>query len=143
MGQTEKNQQRKDINHHLGRRIADRRLETGHSAVETGHSAAELDRVLSLNPGSIAAFESGRRSIGAGLLFTLGLALGVPMEFFIGDAPELPGALPDGLPPPETIAAPPGEAAFSNTMTLAPASRASMPAAMPAPPAPIIAMSVS
>jgi transcriptional regulator with XRE-family HTH domain len=104
MGQTEKNQQRKDFNHHLGRRIADRRLETGHSAVETGHSAAELDRVLSLNPGSIAAFESGRRSIGAGLLFTLGLALGVPMEFFIGDAPELPGALPDGLPPPETIA---------------------------------------
>jgi len=81
MGQTEKNQQRKDFNHHLGRRIADRRLETGHSAVETGHSAAELDRVLSLNPGSIAAFESGRRSIGAGLLFTLGLVLGVPMEF--------------------------------------------------------------
>ncbi len=97
MGQTEKNQQWKDFNHHLGRRIADWRL-------ETGHSAAELDRVLSLNPGSIAAFESGRRSIGAGLLFTLGRVLGVPMEFFIEDAPELPGALPDGLPPPETIA---------------------------------------
>ena len=46
-------------------------------------------------------------------------------------------------PPPEIIAAPPGSEAFSNETTRAPAARASIPAAIPAPPEPIIATSVS
>src|SRR5262245_63306630 len=41
------------------------------------------------------------------------------------------------------MAAPPGSPLFSKAMARAPASRASMPAATPAPPAPTIAMSVS
>jgi hypothetical protein len=46
-------------------------------------------------------------------------------------------------PPPETMAAPPGAALCSNAMARAPAARASMPAAIPAPPAPTMATSVS
>src|SRR5262249_54375148 len=41
------------------------------------------------------------------------------------------------------MAAPPGSELFSKAMARAPASRASIPAATPAPPAPTIAMSVS
>src|SRR5581483_11201210 len=46
-------------------------------------------------------------------------------------------------PPPEILAAPPGSAALSKAMTRAPADRASMPAAVPAPPVPTMATSVS
>src|SRR4249920_3404597 len=45
-------------------------------------------------------------------------------------------------PPPEMMAAPPGSQYFSNARARAPASLASMPAAMPAAPEPMIAMSV-
>ena len=76
------NRNRKDFSRHLGRRIANRRL-------ETGQSAAELDRLLSLAPGSITAFENGRRSIVAVQLFMLSRALGVPVTFFYGGLPRL------------------------------------------------------
>ena len=91
------NRNRKDFSRHLGRRIANRRL-------ETGQSAAELDRLLSLAPGSITAFENGRRSIGAVQLFMLSRALGVPVTFFMEDSPVLAGVPLDDLPPPDTIA---------------------------------------
>ena len=55
-------------------------------------------------PGSIAAFENGRRSLGAGLLFSLGRVLCVPVDFFFEDAPALSRRPLDGLPPPDTIA---------------------------------------
>lgn len=97
MSKPEKNRNRENFNRHLGRRIAHRRL-------ETGQSAAELDRVLCLAPGSIAAIENGRQSLGAGVLFSLGRALGVPVDFFFKDAPALPGAPLEGLPPPDRIA---------------------------------------
>ena len=62
MSKLEKNQEREDFNRHLGRRLALRRK-------QAGLSADDLDRMLCLVPGSIAAFENGGRPLGASLLF--------------------------------------------------------------------------
>ena len=59
----------------------------------------------------------------------------MPFSFWIG-VPTM------RQPPPEMMAAPPRSGAFSKAMAPAPASRASMPAAIPAPPEPMMAISV-
>ena len=98
MSKSEKNRNRQEFNLHLGQRLAYWRL-------QTDQSAAQLDRALSLAPGSIAAFENGRRAIGAGLLFALSRYLGVPVAYFFKGAPIFPGTPLEGLPSENKIAA--------------------------------------
>ncbi|MCZ6885984.1 MAG: helix-turn-helix transcriptional regulator [Alphaproteobacteria bacterium] len=98
MSKSEKIRNRQDFNRHLGQRLAHRRL-------EMDKSAAQLERALSLAPGSIAAFENGRRAIGAGLLFALSRHLGVPVAYFFKGAPIFPGTPLKGLPSEKKIAA--------------------------------------
>ena len=85
MRKSETNRNRLDFNRHVGCRLALRRK-------ETGHSAAQLDKALCLTPGSVAAFENGRRTIG------------VAVAYFFNDAPVLHVKPLDGLPSPDKVA---------------------------------------
>ncbi len=71
------------LDRHLGQRLARRRH-------ELGLGAADLDRALSVPPGSIRRFENGSRSLGAAQLFALGRALEVPVRYFFEDVPAPP-----------------------------------------------------
>ena len=97
MRKSEKNRNRLDFNRHVGCRLALRRK-------ETGHSAAQLDKALCLTPGSVAAFENGRRTIGVGLLLALSRHLGVAVAYFFNDAPVLHVKPLDGMPSPDKVA---------------------------------------
>ncbi|MBC8338362.1 MAG: helix-turn-helix transcriptional regulator [Rhodospirillales bacterium] len=97
MDKSEKKQFVEKINRLLGRRLALRRE-------EIGRTAAEMDRALSLSPGSVAAMEKGRRGMDVGLLVSLSHAFGVPVSYFFQDARALSGAPMKGLPSPERVA---------------------------------------
>ncbi len=80
------------LDRHLGQRLARRRR-------ELGLSVADLDRALSVPPGSIARYENGSRSLGAAQLFALSRALEVPVLYFFEDvpAPSAPARKDSGL----------------------------------------------
>ena len=71
------------LDRHLGQRLARRRR-------ELGLCAADLDRVISVPPGSIARYENGSRSLGAAQLLALSRALEVAVLYFFEDFPVLP-----------------------------------------------------
>lgn len=98
MDESGKKRNRQEFNRHLGRRLTHRRM-------KTDQSAAHLEWALSLSPGSITAFETGRRAIGAGQLFALSGLLGVPVSYFFEGVPVDPGKPLAGLPSADNIAA--------------------------------------
>jgi len=63
------------VNLHVARRLRRRRS-------ELGLTPRDLDKALGVSPGTVERLERGTRPIGAGQLFQLGHALGVPVPFF-------------------------------------------------------------
>ncbi len=86
-----------DFDRRLGRRLARRRR-------ELEKSAADLDKAISAPAGSVARFESGRRSMGAAQLFALSNALGVSVRYFFEGLPALPEGPPVEAPSAESLA---------------------------------------
>jgi len=75
MTKTPQSQEVSPLDSHLGRRIALRRQ-------QLNMSAADLEKAISMVPGSVARFEAGRQSLNATQLFTLSRALDVPVLYF-------------------------------------------------------------
>lgn len=63
------------LDRHIGARLAQRRL-------ELGLAASELDKALSVSPGSTARFETGERTMSVAQVFVLSGVLGVPVFYF-------------------------------------------------------------
>ncbi|HIM77242.1 MAG TPA: XRE family transcriptional regulator [Rhodospirillales bacterium] len=75
MTKTPQSQEVSPLDSHLGRRIALRRQ-------QLNMSAADLEKAISMVPGSVARFEAGRQSLNATQLFALSRALDVPVLYF-------------------------------------------------------------
>jgi transcriptional regulator with XRE-family HTH domain len=75
MTKTPQSQEVSPLDSHLGRRIALRRQ-------QLNMSAADLEKAISMVPGSVARFEAGRQSLNATQLFTLSRALDLPVLYF-------------------------------------------------------------
>ncbi len=85
------------LDRHLGRRLSRRRIELGLTAID-------LDRALSIPPGTVARFEKGERAMDAVQLFALSRALKVSVLYFFEKPPALPLGRTRDVPGPETVA---------------------------------------
>ena len=85
------------IDRHVGRRLSTRRI-------ELGLTANDLDRTLSIPPGTVARFEKGERAIDTAQLFALSRALKVSVLYFFEKSPALPLGRNRNAPGPEAVA---------------------------------------
>lgn len=84
------------IDRHLGRRLSRKRIEMGLTAID-------LDRALSIPPGTVARFEKGERAVDAVQLLALSRALKVSVLYFFEKSPALPLGRTRDVPKPETV----------------------------------------